>query len=124
MNSDKPTLLQMANIMDDWNLKFHVDKLGGIIFQNKRLLSNVVFSHKSFHSVKSNPKGFENIPETIMNPTEVWAYWSDPKKQIDVCRNYISVENSYIVQTKAGVVTDAFTVVPSKLDRYRKGLPL
>lgn len=116
----------MANIMDDWDTKYHVDKLGSIIFQNKRLLSNVVFSHKSFHSVKSTSKGFENIPEAIMNPDEVWSYWDDPKKQYDVLRNYILIDekSSYIVQTKAGIVTDAFMIVPSKLIKYRKGLPL
>jgi hypothetical protein len=61
-----------------------------------------------------------------MNPTELWSYWDDPKKQYDVCRNYILIDekSSYIVQTKAGIVTDAFTIVPSKLNRYRKGLPL
>jgi hypothetical protein len=116
----------MANIMDDWNMIFHVDKLGSIIFQNKRLLSNIVFSHKSFHSVKSNPKGFENIPECIMNPDECWAYWADTKKQYDVCRNYIIFGDklNYVVQTKAGIVMDAFIVVPSKLIKYRKGLIL
>ena len=108
--------------LDDWREYYHTNKKGEIIFQNKQLYSNVKFNNNSLHEIQKHPRGFDLIPGTIEEPEEVWSYWEDPNKQLVTMRNYIKF--GYVIQTKDGVIIDAFAVPNSKLDRFRKGLPL
>ena len=126
IDTDKHSLLDMARLIDDWKQKYHVNNRHEIIFQNKALFSNVRFPSNFLHAGHVNSRGFENIPECISAPDEVWSYWLNPdkKKQFDACRNYIifSSEINYCVTTEAGVIKKAEVVVPSKIDSFRKGL--
>lgn len=108
--------------VDDWRENYHTNKKGEVVFQNKQLYSNVKFTNMSLHEIQKHPRGFELIPEAIENPDEIWSFWEDPKKQIVTMRNYIKL--GYVIQTKDGVIIDAFAVPNSKMDRFRKGLPL
>jgi hypothetical protein len=115
----------LIEIVNDWREKHHVDKNGDIVFQNKRLLTNVRFTTAAFHAAQQHSRGFENIPATIASPDEVWSLWEDRKAQKVVLRNYIRFgKPGYVVQTRDGVITDAFAVTPSGVNKYRKGLPL
>jgi hypothetical protein len=126
LDSDKHSMLDMARLIDDWKQNNHIDAYHNIIFQNKELLTNVKLPSNYLHQGHVNSRGFENLPETIMNPSEVWSYWkdSDKKKQFDACRNYLIFggDINYCVTTEAGVIKKAQAVVPSKIDRLRKGL--
>ncbi len=125
INDTKPTTLELMNLHNEWSEKYHTEKDGTIIFQNKKQLSNIRFDNHSFHALTKNSRGAENLPECLMNPDEIWAKWGN-KEQTIVLRNYLLFgENiTYICQTKDGVFTDGFGVTPSQVDKYRKGLIL
>lgn len=113
----------LAEIVDEWKREYHVDKNGDLVFQNTKLFSNVRFTAKSLHTIQKHSRGFDNIPETVMNPDEVWGTWDDPKKQLKSVRNYIIFgSTSFVVQTVAGEITDAFAVNNRSLTKYRKGV--
>jgi len=115
-------LHQLIAQIDEWRDEYHTTKKGEIVFQNKQLYSNVKFNNNSLHEIQKHPRGFELIPTTIEEPEEVWSSWEDAKKQLVVLRNYIRF--GYVIQTRDGIIQDAFAVPKSKLDRFRKGLPL
>jgi SPP1 gp7 family putative phage head morphogenesis protein len=115
----------MAEVVDEWKEKYHVNKDGDVVFQNTKLFSNVRFTAKSLHAIQKHSRGFDNIPEAVSNPNEVWAMWDDAEKQLNSIRNYILFgSTSYIVQTNAGIITDAFAVAKGSLNKYRKGVIL
>jgi hypothetical protein len=126
LDSSKHSMLDMALLIDEWKQKYHVNNKHEIIFQNKALLSNVKFPANFLHSGHVNSRGFENIPECISTPDEVWSFWLTPdrKKQFDACRNYIIFGNgiNYCISTEAGVIKKAQIVIPSRIDKFRKGL--
>src|SRR5579859_6934225 len=115
MNNSK--LHHFIEKWSEWKHVYHSDNKDNIIFQNEKLLSNVVFTLKAFHMISKHLNGFEQIPETIMNPDSVWSRWLDPEKQTTVLRNYI--KGNYVVSTKDGVVEDAFSVGDTK--RFKTG---
>lgn len=117
-------MFQMLQLVDEWRKEYHHDKTK-VIFQNKELLTNVYFTDHSLHSIK-NSKGLERLPETITEPNEVWSYWKESEKQDIAIRNYIKFgeKNNYLVQTEKGQIIDAFIVINSDLNKYRKGLIL
>jgi len=125
LSDTKPTMQQFLNITDEWRKDYHVDKHGVIIFQNKTLLANIRFTNDSFHEVAKNPRGAENIPNTVISPSETWSYWGDANQRVTL-RNYIlfGSNGNYVVQTKDGIIQNAFFVVNSQIDKYRKGLIL
>ena len=125
LSDTKPTMHQLIAVTDDWRKDNHVDKHGVIIFQNKEQLSNIRFTNDSFHSVAKNPRGAENLPETVKQPTEIWSYWGDASQKV-VMRNYIlsGSNGNYVVTTKDGLIISGIFVVNSSLDKYRKGLIL
>jgi len=125
LNDTNPNTHEAIKIVDTWREKYHTDTKGNIIFQNKETLSNIFFNNHSFNLIK-NRRGLDNLPETLTNPSEIWSYWDDPKKQIVTMRNYILFGSniSYICQTKDGKVINAFGVTASLVNRYRKGLIL
>lgn len=120
MSVNKNKLHHFIESWEMWKHEYHSDQMGNVIFQNKKLLTNVRFTSKSFHNVRNNLKGFEKIPDTIMHPSEVWSLWADPKKQTVVLRNYI--KDGYIVQTKDGEVTNSFAT--ENISKYRVGVIL
>lgn len=127
LNPDKWSMLQIANEVDKWRQKYHTDSKHSIIFQNRATLSNVVFTSNFLHDISTgNPRGFSNIPLTITSPDEIWSYWDDPrpKFQTIAIRNYIIFTEKlcYVVTTKAGVIIKASAVVPSLVQKYRKGV--
>lgn len=123
LNDTKPSTFQFINLIDEWKKTYHVDKRDNIIFQNEENLTNIKFDNHSFHAISKNTRGAENLPETLMNPSEIWARWGD-KKQMVVIRNYIlfGANGNYVVTTKDGVVINGIFVVKSLVDRYRRGL--
>jgi hypothetical protein len=125
LNDTKSSILEAIKIVDSWREKYHTDTKGNIIFQNKEQLTNIFFNNQSFHVISKNTRGFENLPETVIHPDEIWARWGD-SKQLIVLRNYLKFgENiNYCVQTRDGIIINAFAVVDSLVDRYRKGLIL
>jgi hypothetical protein len=125
LNDTKPNMHQLFSITGDWEKGRHVTK-GVIYFQNKETLANVKFTSDSFHTISKNPRGVENLPDCVENPSEIWSFWDDPKKQMVTMRNYILIGSniSYICQTRDGVIINAFGITASRLDRYRKGLLL
>ena len=126
IDESKYSLFNMAMMIDQWRDQYHTDSHHNIIFQNKELLTNVKMPTNYLHANHSASRGFSNLPECVMNPSEVWSYWKNPnpKRQKDVIRNYIlSGDNiNYVVQTESGVIKKAICVVPSRIDRYRKGV--
>lgn len=123
INLTKPNMLQILSIIDEWKGKYHHDK-SNVIFQNKKLLTNIVFDNHSLHTIsQNNPTGFENIPDALINPSEVWSYWQDSKNQDIVIRHYILIgeKKCYICITKMGVIQNAFVFDLKRLDQYRKG---
>lgn len=118
MSVNKNKLHHFIESWEMWKHEYHSDQMGNVVFQNKKLLTNVRFTSKSFHNVRNNLKGFEKIPDTIMHPSEVWSYWKDPNKQIDVYRNYL--KDNYLVTTLNGEVQNAYTV--ENISKYRTGV--
>jgi SPP1 gp7 family putative phage head morphogenesis protein len=113
-----PGLHYLVTIVAEWRQAYHVNKDDNIVFQNKRLHTNVVFSNNSLHAVQHHPEGFENLPGTIQAPDEVWSLWADPAEQKQTLRAYI--KGGYVVMTSDGVVIDARQVTGS-INKYRKG---
>lgn len=126
INSDKFTLFQMAMLIDGWKNQYHTDSHHAIIFQNNALLTNIKLPANYLHSGHIYSRGFANLPEAIINPDEVWSFWRDPdpKHQKEVIRNYILQGDNlyYVITTLSGIIQKAQIVVPSRIDRYRKGL--
>jgi hypothetical protein len=112
--------------VDEWRRTYHTNDRHDIIFQNKGLLTNVVFNNQSMNAIRDHSRGFEAIPDTIMHPDEVWSKWRDPKTQKNVLRSYIKFSGklAMIVITEDGKVTDAFVVPNSSSNKYRKGVIL
>ena len=125
LNDTKPSTHELLVILDEWQKKYPFQK-EVIIFQNKEWLSNIRFTSNSFHELQKHSRGAENLPGTLIHPTEIWSYWDDPKVQMVTWRHYILIGSniSYIVKTKDAVVMDAFAVTASQVSRYRKGLLL
>jgi hypothetical protein len=115
----------LSEIVDGWKDEYHVNKNGDIVFQNTKLFSNIRFTGKSLHAIQKHSRGFDNIPETVSNPAEVWSMWENPEKQLKSVRNYIIFGTvNYVVQTVAGEITDAFAVNQRSINKYRKGVIL
>lgn len=120
------SLRHLVAIVQEWKGKYHTNEKGDIIFQNKQTYSNVVFTTAAFHTIQQHSMGFENIPETIESPDEIWSYWKDPKEQLIVLRNYLKFgkQNSYLVITRDSKVIDAFTLSNKATKKYRRGVIL
>lgn len=109
--------------VNGWRDKYHVDAKYNIVFQNEELLTNVRFNNNSLHAIQKHSRGFENIPDTIADPDEVWQFWQSDESQKVVCRNYIKYGSTcYIVQVINGYVSDAFAVSKLQANKYRKGV--
>ena len=122
---DAKGMQAMMKIYQSWKDEYHVNEKHQIIFQNEKLFANVKFDDISFHNIEKNMRGFENLPDTIENPTEVWSLWADKKKQNEVLRNYITMGKvNYVVQTRGSHVENAFACAKSSLNKYRKGVIL
>ena len=121
---DKPyTLHQLIQIIDSWRETEHINNSGDIVFQNEETFTNVKFGSNSLHEIQKHSRGFEQLAETIKEPDEIWMRWEDEVKQKVVLRNYIRAGAScYIVQTRDGIIVDAFAVSRTNCDKYRKGL--
>lgn len=112
----------ILNIVDSWREKYHHGTKGQVIFQNKTTLTNIVFNNNSLHEIQKHDKGFEYLPTTLTGPDEIWMSWGDAKQRV-VLRNYIMFGKiSYVVQTRDGVVTDAFAITKKGANKYRKGI--
>jgi hypothetical protein len=119
------SLHQLLEIVNGWRDEHRVNKAGDIIFQYKQTYTNVRFTSNSLHAIQQHARGFENIPTTVKTPDEVWMSWEDPGNQYVVLRNYIKFGRScYIVQTRDGIIVDAFAVSPRGANKYRKGVIL
>lgn len=114
----------VVNIMDDWRRDYHVDKIGNIVFQNKQLLANIVYTTHSAHTIGHHVRGVEMLPETLIHPTEVWSRWENTEDQQIVLRNYLqfSEKTAYIVQTRDGAVQDGFLMSRNQAEKYRTGV--
>jgi SPP1 gp7 family putative phage head morphogenesis protein len=118
-------LHQLVEVVNDWRDSGPVNKKGDIVFQNKNLLTNVRFTNRSLHEVNKNPRGFENIPNAIRSPDEVWSDWENADEQRKVRRNYIIFGKvSYVVQTLDGEIINAFAVSKKSVNKYRIGVIL
>lgn len=115
----------VVEIVHEWKRDYQVNKKNDIIFQNEALRTNVRFTNNSLHEVQKHSRGLENLPATIENPDEVWSLWENVGEQRSVLRNYITFgKTCYIVQSKDGVITDAFAVSNKQANKYRKGVLL
>lgn len=121
-NSTKLKARGMHNMleqMNDWKHEYH-STVNTITFQNKSLLSNVVYNHKSFINIGKNPAGFEQLASTIMSPDEVWSQWTDETEQLNTLRTYI--KGNYCVFTRNGTIVNAYLV--DDVHGYRTGVIL
>lgn len=105
-------------LVNEWRGKYHINSKGDIIIQNKTTMANVVFTHNSMHRIQEHSKGVDDLPDTIMTPDSIWSKWEDVKTQRVVLRNYI--RGNYIVQTRNGIITDAFAT--AQVNKYRVGV--
>ena len=126
IDDSKNSMLQMLQLIDRWKQEYHMTDRHELIFQNKELLSNVRLPANYLHGGHVYSRGFSNLPDCISNPDECWSYWKnpDPKHQKDAIRNYIIFGSNinYVVTTEAGIIKRAMCVVPSRINRYRRGL--
>lgn len=104
-------------LVNEWRGEYHTDKKGVIILQNKATMTNVRFTNASMHKIQQHSRGVEQLPDTVMQPDEIWAKWKDVKTQKIVLKVYI--RSNYVVFTEDGQITDAFLV--KSADRYRNG---
>lgn len=118
MTSNNQKLHKFIEAWHTWQHEYHSDKMGTVIFQNQKLLTNIRFTAKSFHNVRNNLNGFEKLPDTVMHPSECWSFWKDPEKQTDVYRHYI--RDNYLVITLNGEIMNAFLF--TSIAKYRKGV--
>lgn len=115
----------LMETIDGWRDIEHVSKNGNLVFQHKPTLSNVMLTSNSIHEIQKHSRGFENIPETVKAPDEVWSKWEDASSQMVTLRNYIKYgSTSYIVQTRDGFIVDAFAVSSKNVNKYRNGVIL
>lgn len=116
----------VLNMVEGWRNDYHTNNKGDIVFQNKSTFTNVILNHIGISNIQKHSRGLEQLPKTISKPSEIWATWADPSSQQIPLRNYISIgkKEAYIVQTKSGIVTDAFIVSASRANSYRKGVIL
>ncbi len=110
-------LHNFVKTVNDWRGDYHTTQSGDIIFQNKDTWANVKFNNASLHNIQNHANGFEQLPDTIANPDEIWSLWVDPEKQMSVNRVYI--KGDYAVLTTDGVVKDAYL---GDVHQYRKGI--
>lgn len=112
-------------LFDNWRDLYHEDSLGNVVFQNKDLLNNVFLMPEVIHKIHAHPKGAEALPATIMYPSEVWSDWKNVDIQNTVMRNYLlfGPKLTYLVQTTAGIVTDAKLITRGQAETYRIGCP-
>ena len=109
------------NVVEQWKNEYNYNRQGDVVFQNKRLLTNVFLTQKAVHKIGGHAAGSDFIPETIQQPSEVWALWKD-HTQMNVYRAYILFgAKNYVVLTLDGIIQDAFIVPNGSLGRYRKG---
>ncbi len=80
------------------------------IFQNKDFMLNVRLPHDVLKAINKKAAGIENVHQAITKPSEIWAHWENEKEQKTVLMNYVlfSDKKAYIVETKKGVVVDAY----------------
>jgi hypothetical protein len=119
MNTTTPTMHQMLVTIEEWKSGRKHNQYE-IIFQNKQLLTNIMFNQKSLNNIARNSKGFENLLSTVESPNEVWSELVEG----DIVRRYIKIENDniYVVVTYNGVVENAFISSQNKLNKYRMGV--
>lgn len=110
-------LHMMANIWNDWAHSNHSDH-NTITFQNNRTMANVVFTQKAFSTIQKHSHGFEQLPETIKNPQEIWSQWEDTHEQRVTLRCYI--KGNYCVMTRDGILINAILV--DNVNRFRQGV--
>jgi SPP1 gp7 family putative phage head morphogenesis protein len=116
-------LHKVVNYVTKWEKTEHTKGNGEIVFQNKRLYTNVIWNNLSLHQVGRHARGVENLPATIADPDEVWTSWADAENQRVTKRVYLKFgKTSYLVQTTDGIIQDAFAVSAAAADRYRKGV--
>lgn len=112
----------LMEVVSEWRQKYPQDKRGDIVFQHKPTLANVVFTNNALHKIQAHSTGFEQIPETIENPDELWSLWEDPAEQKVVIRYYMKFGKvAYMVKTRDGVIQDAFAMSLRAINKYRKG---
>lgn len=121
-NSTKLKARGMHNMLEqinDWKHEYH-STINTITFQNKSLLSNIMFTHRSFTTISKNPTGFEQLADTVMNPDEVWSQWTDADEQRNTLRTYI--KGNYCVFTRNGQIVNAY--LADDIHGYRAGVIL
>lgn len=111
-------LHQFSELVHEWKIKYHTDGLHEIIFQNEKLLTNIIFNNKSFSNIAHHAKGTDQLADTVIDCDECWSYWANAEKQTEVFRNYI--KGNFAVTTKDGYIIDAHLV--DNVNRFRKGV--
>lgn len=115
----------LMETVSEWRRTYHVDQHHNLVFQNQATFSNVRMTDGVISKILRHPTGFHNLPETIENPSEIWATWEDMDIQRVVMRNYLLFGRiCYMVKTVDGRVTDALAVSSGGINKYRRGLIL
>jgi hypothetical protein len=120
-------LSHIMAVIQAWREKYHVDKNShDIIFQNRETFANVRFTNNSLNAIREHPKGFENIPDAIAHPHEIWSRWENAGDQKIVIRTYLLFGKgfAYVVITKKGHIDDALALSSRSVEKYRKGVIL
>lgn len=120
MSGNTQKLHHFIDAIQSWKHEYQTNEKGELVLQNQKLLTNVVFTHKSFNAIKKYLQEFEKLPDTIMTPQEVWSRWADPETQMNVYRNYI--KDNYIVTTLNGEIIAGYLV--DNINRFRNGVML
>ncbi len=117
LNTATYTDYQCKLALNEWK-KDNAD----IIFSNHDWMLNIRLSQKSLEKISKKTRGFQNIKNAIENPSEIWMRWANDDLQDIVLTNYVLHDKnySYIVETKAGEIIDAYFRTHTDSKRLRQ----
>lgn len=113
----------LVQTVHGWRNRYHTDTRGNIVFQNQELITNIRLNDSALHAISKHTRGFENIPDAVQKPSEVWTKWENVGNQRTVLRAYLLFgRTSYAVLTRDGQITDAFAFSNGSENKLRNGL--
>jgi SPP1 gp7 family putative phage head morphogenesis protein len=101
---------QVLLAIEDWQKVQPTRERKELLFRNHEWKLNVFMNTESVQKIAKKTRGIENIKTAIEHPDELWGRWANVDNQKVVVMNYIIFQknSAYIVETKGGIVQDAY----------------